>query len=121
MICRTTLAICIAISFAAAPCSSAQPKYGPGVTDSEIKIGQTMPYSGPASAVRVIGESESAYFSMINQQGGVNGLVDEVHHAPQLVDDAANSPGGTPEAVYVNTLIVPAGATLDLNGGLLMR
>jgi ABC-type branched-subunit amino acid transport system substrate-binding protein len=74
MICRTTLAICIAISLnAAAPCSGAEPKYGPGVTDAEIKIGQTMPYSGPASAVRVIGESESAYFRMVNQQGGING------------------------------------------------
>jgi branched-chain amino acid transport system substrate-binding protein len=51
----------------------AEKKYGPGVTDSEIRIGQTMPYSGPASAASVIGKSESAYFKMINERGGING------------------------------------------------
>ena len=45
----------------------------PGVTTTEIKIGQTMPYSGPASAYGVIGRTEAAYFKMINEQGGVNG------------------------------------------------
>jgi branched-chain amino acid transport system substrate-binding protein len=45
----------------------------PGVSDSEIKIGNTMPYSGPASAWGVIGKSESAYFAMINDQGGISG------------------------------------------------
>ena len=48
-------------------------QYGPGVSDTEIKIGNTMPYSGPASAYGVIGKSEAAYFAMINDQGGVNG------------------------------------------------
>ena len=46
---------------------------GPGASDTEIKIGNTMPYSGPASAYGVIGKSEAAYFAMINDQGGVNG------------------------------------------------
>jgi branched-chain amino acid transport system substrate-binding protein len=45
----------------------------PGVTDAEIKIGQTMPYSGPISAYGVIGRTEAAYFLMINEMGGVNG------------------------------------------------
>jgi branched-chain amino acid transport system substrate-binding protein len=45
----------------------------PGVTDNEIKIGQTMPYSGPASAYSTIGKAEAAYFRMINEQGGING------------------------------------------------
>jgi branched-chain amino acid transport system substrate-binding protein len=48
-------------------------QYGPGVADSEIKIGNTMPYSGPASSYGTIGRSEAAYFAMINEQGGVNG------------------------------------------------
>jgi len=48
-------------------------QYGPGVSDTEIKIGNTMPYSGPASAYGVIGKSEAAYFAMINDQGGING------------------------------------------------
>jgi branched-chain amino acid transport system substrate-binding protein len=47
--------------------------YGPGVTNSEIKIGQTMPYSGPLSAAGIIGRTELAYFHMINDQGGING------------------------------------------------
>jgi branched-chain amino acid transport system substrate-binding protein len=45
----------------------------PGVTDAEIKIGQTMPYSGPVSAYGVIGRTEAAYFLMINEMGGLNG------------------------------------------------
>jgi len=57
---------------------SAQPvgaenKYGPGVTDTEIKIGNTMPYSGPASALGTVGKVIAAYFTMINEKGGVGG------------------------------------------------
>jgi branched-chain amino acid transport system substrate-binding protein len=48
-------------------------QYGPGASDTEIKIGQTMPYSGPASAYGTIGKEEAAYFAMINEQGGING------------------------------------------------
>jgi ABC-type branched-subunit amino acid transport system substrate-binding protein len=48
-------------------------QYGPGVSDTEIKIGNTMPYSGQASPYGTIGKSEAAYFAMINEQGGING------------------------------------------------
>ncbi len=48
-------------------------QYGPGVSDTEIKIGNTVPYSGPASALGSLGKAEAAYFAMINEQGGVNG------------------------------------------------
>jgi branched-chain amino acid transport system substrate-binding protein len=48
-------------------------QYGPGVSDTEIKIGNTMPYSGPASAYGTIGKAEAAYFTMVNEQGGING------------------------------------------------
>ena len=59
---------------AAAPLSGhAQKNYGPGVTDTEIKIGQTMPYSGPLSAFATIGKAQAAYFEMVNSKGGVNG------------------------------------------------
>jgi branched-chain amino acid transport system substrate-binding protein len=51
----------------------AQKKYDPGASDTTIKIGQTMPYSGPASAYGTIGKVEAAYFKMINDQGGING------------------------------------------------
>src|SRR3984885_666564 len=48
-------------------------QYGPGVSDTEIKIGNTMPYSGPASSYGAIGQSDAAYFAMINEHGGING------------------------------------------------
>jgi branched-chain amino acid transport system substrate-binding protein len=48
-------------------------QYGPGANDTEIKIGNTMPYSGPVSTNGVMGKSEAAYFAMINDQGGING------------------------------------------------
>jgi ABC-type branched-subunit amino acid transport system substrate-binding protein len=51
----------------------AQKKYDTGATDTEIKIGNIMPYSGPASAYGIIGKAMSAYFRMINDNGGVNG------------------------------------------------
>ena len=50
----------------------AQKKYDTGATDTEIKIGNIMPYSGPASAYGVIGKTEEAYFKKINAEGGIN-------------------------------------------------
>src|SRR5258708_6735822 len=60
------------VVLAAAP-AFAQKAYDPGASDTEIKIGQTMPFSGPASAYATIGKVEAAYFRMINDQGGING------------------------------------------------
>jgi branched-chain amino acid transport system substrate-binding protein len=48
-------------------------QYGPGATDTEIKIGNTMPYSGPASSYGILGKVDAAYFAMLNEQGGING------------------------------------------------
>ena len=53
--------------------AAAQKQYDIGVSDTEIKIGNVMPYSGPASAYAAIGKTEAAYFKMINDQGGING------------------------------------------------
>ncbi len=58
---------------AMASVAAAEKQYGPGASNTEIKIGNTMPYSGPASAYGIIGKTEAAYFAMINQQGGING------------------------------------------------
>ena len=68
-----TLAVAILSCSLGAPAALAQKKYGPGASDTEIKIGQTMPYSGPASAYGIIGRTEVAYLRMINEQGGING------------------------------------------------
>src|SRR6201747_382888 len=62
------------IAFAATSGSAlAQKKYDTGASDTEIKLGNIMPYSGPASAYGVIRKIEDAYFKMINEQGGING------------------------------------------------
>ncbi len=66
--------VCIAmIAAAAAAPAYAQKKYDQGATDSEIRIGNTNPYSGPASAYGTIGKAIAAYFKMVNEQGGING------------------------------------------------
>ena len=68
--------------------------YGPGVTDTEIKIGNIMPYSGPASAYGTIGKAEAAYFQYINDQGGINGRkinfisLDDGYSPPRTVEQA---------------------------------
>jgi len=53
--------------------ASALAQIAPGITDKEIKIGQTMPYSGPVAAYGTLGKGELAFFNMINDQGGMNG------------------------------------------------
>lgn len=72
----------------------AQKKYDVGVTDTTIKIGNIMPYSGPASAYAAIGKTEAAYFKMINDQGGINGrkidfvTYDDGFSPPKTVEQA---------------------------------
>src|SRR3981081_256264 len=61
------------LALAVATAADAQKKYDPGATDTEIKIGNIMPYSGPASAYATIGKTEAAYFNKINTEGGING------------------------------------------------
>jgi branched-chain amino acid transport system substrate-binding protein len=66
----------ILIALAALLCSfqaTAEKRYDPGVTDTEIKLGQTLPYSGPVSAYGTFGKASIAYFAKINDEGGVNG------------------------------------------------
>lgn len=58
---------------ACAPSAHADKRYGPGASDTEIRIGQTMPYSGPLSAFGTMGRAEAAYFEFVNANGGVNG------------------------------------------------
>src|SRR6201985_2179214 len=106
----------------------AQKKYDTGATDTEIKLGNIMPYSGPASAYGVIGKIEDAYFKMINEQGGINGrkinfvTYDDGYSPPKAVEQARTlvendevllvfSPLGTPSnsaiQKYMNVKKVP--------------
>jgi ABC-type branched-subunit amino acid transport system substrate-binding protein len=74
--------------------ASAQKKYDPGASDTEIKIGNIMPYSGPASSYGVIGKTEAAYFNKINAEGGINGRkinfisYDDGHSPPKAIEQA---------------------------------
>jgi branched-chain amino acid transport system substrate-binding protein len=80
-----------ALALAALPARAAK-NYGPGVSDTEIKIGNTCFYSGPASSYGTIGKSEAAYFKMINEGGGVNGRkivflsYDDAYSPPKTVE-----------------------------------
>src|ERR1700678_4205453 len=85
----TGTAIAVALSASSA---YAQKKYDTGATDTEIKIGQTIPLSGPASAYGTIGKAQAAYMKMINVQGGVNGRkinliqYDDAYSPPKTVE-----------------------------------
>jgi branched-chain amino acid transport system substrate-binding protein len=106
----------------------AQKKYDPGATDSEIRIGNTNPYSGPASAYGTIGKSIAAYFKMVNDQGGINGRkinfvsYDDSYSPPKTVEMARKlveqdqvlflfqtlgTPSNTAIHKYMNNLKVP--------------
>src|SRR5690348_12939055 len=62
----------LALTLAAGP-AIAEKKYDPGATDTEIKLGQSYPYSGPVSAYSTVAKAEAAYFKKINEEGGING------------------------------------------------
>ncbi|HUB94885.1 MAG TPA: hypothetical protein VL993_03155, partial [Stellaceae bacterium] len=64
------LAILFGVTLICGP-AAAEKKYGPGVSDTEIKLGQTMPYSGPLSALGSYGRAQVAYYKMINDEGGI--------------------------------------------------
>src|SRR3954469_13577753 len=74
--------------------AAAQKKYDAGASDSEIKLGNIMPYSGPLSAYALIGRTEAAFFKMINEQGGINGRkinfisYDDAFSPPKTVEQA---------------------------------
>ncbi len=109
---RTFLQSSAAAAFAAGA-GSARADKTPGVTDTEIKIGQTMPYSGPASAYGVIGRTEAAYFKMINEQGGVNGRkinlisLDDGYSPPKTVEQVRRLVEQEQVAFIFNSLGTP--------------
>jgi len=122
------LSAALALLAASSDPSFAQKKYDTGATDTEIKIGNIMPYSGPASAYGVIGKTEEAYFRKINAEGGINGrkinfiTYDDAYSPPKTVEQARklvesdevflvfNSLGTPPNTAiqkYMNTKKVP--------------
>lgn len=106
----------------------AQKKYGPGVSDTEIRIGQTMPYSGPASLFGIAGRIQTAYVKMINASGGINGRkinlisLDDGFSPPKTIEmtrklveqdevfalmGSVGTPGNVAISKYVNNAKVP--------------
>ncbi len=77
-----------------ATAANAEKKYDPGASDTEIKIGNIMPYSGPASSYGVIGKTEAAYFDKVNSEGGINGrkikfvTYDDAYSPPKAIEQA---------------------------------
>jgi branched-chain amino acid transport system substrate-binding protein len=102
----------------AASAGSARAANAPGVTDTEIKIGQTMPYSGPLSAYSVIGRAETAYFKMINEQGGVNSRMinlislDDGYSPPKTVEQTRRLVEEEQVAFIFNSLGTPCNAAI---------
>src|SRR3979411_2239640 len=87
--CATALATVLA---SATSVKAAEKKYDPGASDTEIKIGQTVPHSGPGSLYGVLGRIGEAYFQMLNEKGGINGrkvkflTMDDAYSAPKCVE-----------------------------------
>jgi branched-chain amino acid transport system substrate-binding protein len=90
---RYLVSLVLGLAITAGP-ASAQTRYDPGASDSEIKIGNIMPYSGPLSAYALIGRTQAAYFNKINAEGGVNGRrirfisYDDAFSPPKTVEQA---------------------------------
>ena len=116
------------LTIAVASAANAQKKYDPGATDTEIKVGNIMPYSGPASAYATIGKTEAAYFNKLNSEGGINGRkvnliqYDDAYSPPKMVEQARKlvesdevllifnplgTPGNTAIQKYMNAKKVP--------------
>src|SRR3954449_8234319 len=113
----------VAIALSAAP-ASAQKKYDTGATDTEIKIGQTVPFSGPASAYASIGKTQAAYMRMINDQGGINGRklnliqYDDAYSPPKAVEQVRKLVEGDEVLFTFQIIGTPSNAAVQkyLNG-----
>ena len=115
----TTLGFFGLIIAAALAPAIAQKKYDAGVSDTEIKIGNIMPYSGPASAYGVIGRTEAAYFRKINADGGINGRkinfisYDDAYSPPKAVEQARKLVEGDEVLLIFNSLGTPSNTAIQ--------
>jgi branched-chain amino acid transport system substrate-binding protein len=122
---RLHAAVIAAATFALTSSAAlAQKKYDTGASDNEIKIGNIMPYSGPASAYGVIGKTEKAYFDKINAEGGINGRkvnfisYDDGYSPPKAVEQARKLVESDEVLVVFNPLGTPSNSAIQkyLNG-----
>src|SRR5258708_3285762 len=109
----------LAILAATSSTSLAQKKYDIGATDTEIEIGNIMPYSGPASAYGVIGKTEEAYFRKINAEGGINGRkityvsYDDAYSPPKTVEQARKLVESDEVLIIFNSLGTPPNSAIQ--------
>src|SRR5712671_6464958 len=107
------------LALAVASAANAQKKYDPGATDTEIKIGNIMPYSGPASAYATIGKTEAAYFNKINADGGINGRkinfisYDDGYSPPKAVEQARKLVEADEVLLIFNPLGTPSNSAIQ--------
>jgi branched-chain amino acid transport system substrate-binding protein len=114
----------LAIGIASSSGALAQKKYDTGATDTEIKIGNIMPYSGPASAYGVLGKTEEAYFKKINAEGGINGRkinfisYDDAYSPPKAVEQARKLVESDEVLFIFNSLGTPSNTAIQkyMNG-----
>jgi branched-chain amino acid transport system substrate-binding protein len=115
---RSVIAAGAAAAIAAARWRPAAAEDTPGVTATEIKIGNTMPYSGPVSSYSPIGKLETAYFNMVNEQGGVAGRkinyisLDDGYSPPKTVEDVRRLVEEDKVAFLFNTLGTPTNSAI---------
>ncbi len=108
-----------AIAVASTGAALAQKKYDNGASDTEIKIGNIMPYSGPASAYGVIGKTEAAYFNKINAEGGINGRkinfisYDDGYSPPKAVEQARKLVESDEVLLIFNPLGTPSNSAIQ--------
>ncbi|WP_426421085.1 ABC transporter substrate-binding protein [Bradyrhizobium genosp. A] len=111
--------LALALIAASTSIASAQKKYDTGATDTEIKIGNIMPYSGPASAYGVIGRTEAAYFKKINDEGGINGRkinyisYDDAYSPPKTVEQARKLVESDEVLLIFNSLGTPPNSAIQ--------
>jgi ABC-type branched-subunit amino acid transport system substrate-binding protein len=115
----SSIALAGALVALSATASLAQKKYDSGATDTEIKIGNIMPYSGPASSYATIGKTEAAYFKMINEQGGINGRkinfisYDDGYSPPKTVEQARKLVESDEVLLIFNSLGTPTNTAIQ--------
>ncbi|MBR0967817.1 ABC transporter substrate-binding protein [Bradyrhizobium diazoefficiens] len=111
--------LALALVAASTSIASAQKKYDTGATDTEIKIGNIMPYSGPASAYGIIGRTEAAYFKKINEEGGINGRkinfisYDDAYSPPKAVEQARKLVESDEVLFVFNSLGTPSNSAIQ--------
>src|ERR1700750_2916702 len=113
------IALAALLATALAGTAQAQKKYDPGATDTEIKVGNIMPYSGPASAYATIGKTEAAYFNKLNSEGGINGrkinfiTYDDAYSPPKAVEQARKLVESDEVLVVFNPLGTPSNSAIQ--------